>query len=78
MIDTLVRSLLRVPLLNSLQNGCSSPLTNVWDWYHFDGYDPAAILRRVFVYYVWDTANGRFVDLDQSAMYNAVTMRYNY
>ncbi|KAL0168654.1 hypothetical protein M9458_036876 [Cirrhinus mrigala] len=51
---------------------------HVWDWYHFEGYDPSAILRRVFVYYVWDAASSRFCDLDQTSMYDPLSMRYNY
>lgn len=51
---------------------------HVWEWYSFETFDPAAILRKVFLYYVWDDADNKFVNLDESPMFDVVTMRYNY
>ncbi|AEB60990.1 replication associated protein [Barbel circovirus] len=51
---------------------------HVWQWYKFEGFDPAAVMRRVNVYLVYDNAGERFVNLRESAMYDPVTMRYCY
>ncbi|RXN35108.1 replication associated [Labeo rohita] len=51
---------------------------HVWEWYHFDGFVPSAVLRRVNVYFVFDEAMERFTDLCSSPMYDPLTMRYNY
>lgn len=51
---------------------------HVWEWYHFEAFDPSTILRRVNVYFVFDEGRDRFTDLCNCAMYDPLTMRYNY
>ena len=48
--------------------------THVWEWYKFDGFDAAALMRRVNEYKLW--YNDRFIDLYEVPF--VTSLKYNY